>query len=342
MKVTSCESAGADYGACDPLQNGHCPPEEDFSTTFKDLPWANIFTKNPKTGNMERCVPKYLIGRPTGAKATTRDKLRLEERLLRAISTIEGSYNKLVDASEFQWTTPCDQAVTEEQCGIMRAPPQVNQHTGSREFQEHGTRCYWAPTQDPTYAENIDSTAPLCRPLDESPYKPIPMTQDDITKVTATLEKVKAGLVSDQIKAGAAVDSISNLKLIDPYDRTRTRLSTDHFRDLNKAYVQISLFPISEVLASTAVQVAQHHTLSRLLEKSTLNEDAQKQVRKDVANNVVSDLVNYNLSSYLYTGDKRIADDYSQTGKIGDGKIFVSEISEVVRIRTGERGAEAV
>jgi nitrogen regulatory protein P-II 1 len=30
------------------------------------------------------------------------------------------------------------------------------------------------------------------------------------------------------------------------------------------------------------------------------------------------------------------------TGKIGDGKIFVSAVEEVVRIRTGERGAEAV
>lgn len=30
------------------------------------------------------------------------------------------------------------------------------------------------------------------------------------------------------------------------------------------------------------------------------------------------------------------------TGKIGDGKIFVSDISEVVRIRTGETGAQAI
>ena len=32
----------------------------------------------------------------------------------------------------------------------------------------------------------------------------------------------------------------------------------------------------------------------------------------------------------------------AQSGKIGDGKIFVSPISEVVRIRTGERGASAI
>jgi len=32
----------------------------------------------------------------------------------------------------------------------------------------------------------------------------------------------------------------------------------------------------------------------------------------------------------------------ARTGRIGDGKIFVSEITEVVRIRTGETGAAAV
>ncbi len=30
------------------------------------------------------------------------------------------------------------------------------------------------------------------------------------------------------------------------------------------------------------------------------------------------------------------------TGKIGDGKIFISNIEEVVRIRTGEKGKEAL
>jgi nitrogen regulatory protein P-II 1 len=32
----------------------------------------------------------------------------------------------------------------------------------------------------------------------------------------------------------------------------------------------------------------------------------------------------------------------ARTGKIGDGKIFVSEVSEVIRIRTGETGAQAI
>jgi nitrogen regulatory protein PII len=32
----------------------------------------------------------------------------------------------------------------------------------------------------------------------------------------------------------------------------------------------------------------------------------------------------------------------AKTGKIGDGKIFVTEVEEAVRIRTGERGGEAL
>ena len=32
----------------------------------------------------------------------------------------------------------------------------------------------------------------------------------------------------------------------------------------------------------------------------------------------------------------------ARTGKIGDGKIFVSPLEDVVRIRTGERGPDAV
>ncbi|MEM6712512.1 MAG: P-II family nitrogen regulator [Pseudomonadota bacterium] len=34
--------------------------------------------------------------------------------------------------------------------------------------------------------------------------------------------------------------------------------------------------------------------------------------------------------------------DAAQTGRIGDGKIFISSVEDVVRIRTGETGADAV
>jgi len=32
----------------------------------------------------------------------------------------------------------------------------------------------------------------------------------------------------------------------------------------------------------------------------------------------------------------------AQTGRIGDGKIFISTVDEAIRIRTGERGTDAV
>ena len=32
----------------------------------------------------------------------------------------------------------------------------------------------------------------------------------------------------------------------------------------------------------------------------------------------------------------------ANTGKIGDGKIFISSLEEVIRIRTGETGSDAV
>jgi len=38
----------------------------------------------------------------------------------------------------------------------------------------------------------------------------------------------------------------------------------------------------------------------------------------------------------------RVIEEKGKTGRIGDGKIFVLPVDEVVRIRTGERGAAAV
>ena len=32
----------------------------------------------------------------------------------------------------------------------------------------------------------------------------------------------------------------------------------------------------------------------------------------------------------------------AQTGRIGDGKIFITSVEEVIRIRTGERGTDAI
>jgi nitrogen regulatory protein P-II 1 len=42
--------------------------------------------------------------------------------------------------------------------------------------------------------------------------------------------------------------------------------------------------------------------------------------------------------------DKAVAtiQEKAKTGKIGDGKIFISKVEEIVRIRTGERGETAI
>jgi nitrogen regulatory protein P-II 1 len=37
-----------------------------------------------------------------------------------------------------------------------------------------------------------------------------------------------------------------------------------------------------------------------------------------------------------------IIQDAAKTGRIGDGKIFILPVDEVVRIRTGERGSDAI
>lgn len=37
-----------------------------------------------------------------------------------------------------------------------------------------------------------------------------------------------------------------------------------------------------------------------------------------------------------------VIEEIAKTGKIGDGKIFISQVEDVVRIRTGERGDKAI
>ena len=44
----------------------------------------------------------------------------------------------------------------------------------------------------------------------------------------------------------------------------------------------------------------------------------------------------------IVTSVLEVVEKAAKTGRIGDGKIFVSSVEEAVRIRTGERGDEAV
>jgi len=48
------------------------------------------------------------------------------------------------------------------------------------------------------------------------------------------------------------------------------------------------------------------------------------------------------MESQLVPEAVRIIQDKGRTGQIGDGKIFIMPIEEVIRIRTGETGKEAI
>ena len=48
------------------------------------------------------------------------------------------------------------------------------------------------------------------------------------------------------------------------------------------------------------------------------------------------------VSDEIVTQVVEAIENTAKTGRIGDGKIFILPIDEVVRIRTGERGSDAV
>jgi nitrogen regulatory protein P-II 1 len=54
------------------------------------------------------------------------------------------------------------------------------------------------------------------------------------------------------------------------------------------------------------------------------------------------------LKIQILVSDKRAAQvaetvmNAARTGKIGDGKIFITHVEEVLRIRTGEKGGDAI
>jgi len=48
------------------------------------------------------------------------------------------------------------------------------------------------------------------------------------------------------------------------------------------------------------------------------------------------------VASEMVAEAVKVIEQKAKTGAIGDGKIFVSSLEEVIRIRTGERGKEAI
>ena len=59
------------------------------------------------------------------------------------------------------------------------------------------------------------------------------------------------------------------------------------------------------------------------------------------------DIKNGFMPNYVISDDKKDAVveaivSAARTGEIGDGKIFVSEVSDTIRVRTGESGSSAI
>ena len=75
-----------------------------------------------------------------------------------------------------------------------------------------------------------------------------------------------------------------------------------------------------EVFVGRGGAVAQHHAVPKTLIRSIIHEDQKEAVIAAI------------IEAARTPGD----------GEIGDGKIFISPVSDVVRVRTGERGEEAV
>jgi len=75
-----------------------------------------------------------------------------------------------------------------------------------------------------------------------------------------------------------------------------------------------------EVFVGRGGAMAQHHAVPQTLIRTVVPDDMQEKVVEDIIN-----------AARTQGG-----------GEIGDGKIFVSPIADVIRVRTGERGAVAV
>lgn len=250
----NCSQAGKDYSACNPLIPGNCPPESDFKTTFADMPWKSSFAKDPKTGEMVRCIPNFLVGVPDATKKSKEDSW--EARLLRAAAKIEREYPKMVQASQFQWTQPCGEAKTRDQCEILRTEPRRDATTGELRYGEHGDRCYWAPDEDLTVYNEANFTTEykegenMCRERRETPYATRPMTQKHIRKIQ---EKMKEKGVHDQDP------NVGELRVTNDYGVTRKYIANEGdviYRDLHRAYVQLPLLPLDITRAATSALLA--------------------------------------------------------------------------------------
>lgn len=97
---------------------------------------------------------------------------------------------------------------------------------------------------------------------------------------------------------------------------------------VKQALFEMKVFKMS---VSTAKGCGQQRGYTENYRGTDIEVNLLNKIRIEIAVN--DDFVEQTIKSVM---------DAARTGKIGDGKIFVTNLDECVRIRTGERGSEAI
>ena len=125
---------------------------------------------------------------------------------------------------------------------------------------------------------------------------------------------------------------------------TRVRLdSTIPGEEIKKIEAIIQPFKLDRVKAALAVRELQGFTVTevqgcgRQKGHSSLHRGAEYAL--DLRQKVKLEIL---VPALQLAGVCETAEETARTGDIGDGEIFVTRVEEVVRIRTGARGAEAI
>lgn len=100
---------------------------------------------------------------------------------------------------------------------------------------------------------------------------------------------------------------------------------------LNAVKQELYARDIFKMSVTNALGCGQQKGYTEMYRGAILEVNLLKKVRLDIAVN--DDFVDLTIDAIIAG---------ARTGKIGDGKIFVVQLDECVRIRTGERGPEAI
>ncbi len=99
-------------------------------------------------------------------------------------------------------------------------------------------------------------------------------------------------------------------------------------QDVKKALYKVEVYKMS---VTNALGCGEQHGYEESYRGIKFEVDLLKKVRLEIAVN--QDFVEKTISAII---------EGAKTGQIGDGKIFVLELSECIRIRTGEKGNKAI